>query len=124
VVAANLISCQSGTVLAAMPPEMLRQLQHALARAEVARDPALTPPPWEALLALRLQDGRTVFGQLVRSDILRLSRERQCGGAREPGNELRLEEELPLFAWFQKHLGPAQEKAHRVPKGIPPPPGL
>jgi hypothetical protein len=123
-VAVDLISCKNGSVLATMTPRMLRRLRHALDRAEVASDVALTPPAWEALLALRLQDGRTVFGQMVRADILRLQWKQHCDGSRAPDNELRLDERINVFAWLQEHLGPEQEKAYRVPKDIPPPPGL
>ncbi len=118
----ELVSCPSGKVQATMPPAMLRQLRQALSRAELAQDAALTPPPWEALLALRFEDGRTVFGQLVRSDILRLRWEPQCTGTRAP--ELRLgEEAIFLSGWIQEHLGPTQEKAYQAPKGLPPLPG-
>ncbi|RKH64302.1 hypothetical protein D7W81_18885 [Corallococcus aberystwythensis] len=58
----------------------MAQLRTALPQAEVSRDPALTTPPWESvLLELKLRDGQTVFGQLVREDVLRLREERWCG---------------------------------------------
>lgn len=122
-VSAQLVSCQSGKVLARMSEPLLNQLRPALARAEVSRDTALTTPPWEsALLELKFQDGQAVFGQLVREDVLRLHGERRCGGAREQGSELRLGDGPALFPWFQQHLGPVQSKEHRLPPGLPPPP--
>jgi hypothetical protein len=123
VVAARLVSCQDGQVRAEMPAGLLKQLQSALAQAEVSQDTALTPPPWEsAVLELKLRVGPPVFGLLVREDVLRVSAERRCGGPREPGSELRLDAGLPLLPWFQQHLGPVEGKAHRLPPGLPPPP--
>jgi hypothetical protein len=124
-VAVELISCKTGERLTAMPSSLLQRLKGAAARAEIQQDAALTPPPWEALLALRFEDGRTLFGQIVRSDRLRLSWERQCPLARSSANELWWDEEqLLLFSWMREQLGPTKEKAHLVPKNIPPPPGL
>jgi hypothetical protein len=107
-----------------MRPAMLQQFQHVLSRAELVQDEALTTPPWEAILSLRLEDGRTVFGQLVREDRLRLGWEPRCSGARASAHELWLGEgSLFLFEWLQEHLGPAQDKAYQAPKGLPPLPG-
>lgn len=121
VVAARLVSCQGGQVLAEMPKPLLKQLQSALAQAEISGDTALTTPPWEsAVLELKLRDGPPVFGLLVREGVLRLSGERRCGRPREPGSELRLDAGLPLLPWFQQHLGPVESKEHRLPPGLPP----
>lgn len=124
IAAVDLLSCKGGKALAAMSPGMLRQLKRALTQSEPREDSALTPPPWAALLAFRLEDGRTVFGQLVRSDILRLSWERRCPVARAPASELWLDEaDIPLSDWLQQHLGPTREKAYQLPKEIPLPQG-
>jgi hypothetical protein len=123
VVAARLVSCQDGQVRAEMPEGLLKQLQSALAQADVSEDTALTTPPWEsAVLELKLREGPPVFGLLVREDVLRVSGERRSRGPGEPGSELRLDAGLPLFPWFQQHLGRVESKEHRLPPGLPPPP--
>jgi hypothetical protein len=118
---ARLVTCGGDKVLGRMPEPLLARLRTALPQAAVSKDPALTTPPWEsALLELKFRDGQTVFGQLVREDILRLREERWCGsGAR--GTELVLTDGPALLPWFQKHLGPVRSKEHQLPPGIPPP---
>ncbi|CAM4126690.1 hypothetical protein COEX109129_09560 [Corallococcus exiguus] len=119
---ARLVSCNGDKVLAPMPEPLLAQLRTALTQVAVSRDPALTTPPWESvLLELKFRDGQTVFGQLVREDVLRLREERWCGEERR-GVELLLADGPSLLPWFQQHLGPAQSKEHQLPPGLPPPP--
>ncbi|MFY0581962.1 hypothetical protein ACN28S_53685 [Cystobacter fuscus] len=122
--AIELLSCPEGRRIATLPPSLLRQLQQALSQATLSSDAALTPPPWDARLAFRLDSGHTVFGQLVRSDVLRLYETAQCTGAQAAADELRLGEEAQaLSGWIQERLGPTQEKAYQTPPGLPPLPG-
>ncbi|MBN9682609.1 MULTISPECIES: hypothetical protein [unclassified Corallococcus] len=119
---ARLVSCQGDKVLARMPEPLLTQLRTALPQAAVSRTPALTTPPWESvLLELNFRDGRAVFAQLVREDVLRLREERWCGAGVQ-GVELLLSDGPSLLPWFQQHLGPVQSKEQQLPPGLPPPP--
>lgn len=121
--AVELLSCPEGRQLATLPAAPLRQLQGALAQATLSGDTALTPPPWDVRLVFRLDTGPSVFGQLVRSDVLRLYPTASCAEARAEG-ELRLGEDAEVLEdWLQARLGPTQEKAYQLPPGLPPPPG-
>jgi hypothetical protein len=122
--AIELVSCPEGRRIATLPPPLLRQLQQALSQATLSEDAALTPPPWDARLVFHLDSGQAIYGQLVRSDVLRLYETAQCTGTRAATDELRLGEEAqPLFGWVQERLGPTEEKAYQTPPGLPPPPG-
>ncbi|ATB30404.1 hypothetical protein MEBOL_003865 [Melittangium boletus DSM 14713] len=117
----ELLSCPSGHVLATMPPAMLSRLQRALSHTVISRDSVLTTPPWMALLAFHFEDGQTLFGQLVRTDFLRLYGSAQCTGARADAQDMRLGEDASFLSdWIQGYLGPSQEKEYQAPAGLPP----
>lgn len=120
-VSARLVTCGGEKVVGLMPEPLLARLRTAFTQAAVSKDPALTTPPWESvLLELKFRDGKSVFGQLVREDVLRLREERWCGSGAQ-GGELVLTDGPSLLPWFQKHLGPVQSKEHQLPPGIPSP---
>nr|WP_128796303.1 hypothetical protein [Corallococcus coralloides] len=120
-VSARLVTCGGEKVVGRMPEPLLARLRTAFTQAAVSKDPALTTPPWESvLLELKFRDGKSVFGQLVREDVLRLREERWCGSGAQ-GSELVLTDGPSLLPWFQKHLGPVQSKEHQLPPGIPSP---
>ena len=119
----QLVELDEHRVVAELTADEVRRVKEILSRLEASDGWAMTPPPWDAVLLLRAEDGRERVLQLTAATLRENTEDSWNTVLYGPDGtpsadvqdyDLDFEDEQWLWALFGRHLGETKVKQYRT----------